>query len=74
MRKKNVLCTTVTVDVRGPAQASARTIRTAEETVLDALRRLARDFECNRIPRAEGFVLFLPDDRRNANRRKSFDK
>ena len=71
MRKKNVLCTTVTVDVMGPANASAKTIRTAEDIVLDALRHLARDFKANRIERAKGFVLYLSDDKRNANRRKS---
>lgn len=63
MRKKTVLCTTVTVDVMGPANASAKSIRTAEATVLDALRHLARDFKSNRVPRAKGFVLFLPDDK-----------
>ena len=67
MSQKNVLCTTVTVDVMGAASATARRIRTAEEVVLDALRRLASDFKSNRVPRAKGFVLFLPDD--NHNRR-----
>lgn len=63
MRKKNVLCTTVTVDVMGPPSSSARSIRIAEETVLEAMRRLARDFKSNRIERAKGFLLFLPDDK-----------
>jgi hypothetical protein len=63
MRKKNVLCTTVTVDVMGPPNSSARSIRIAEETVLGALRRLAREFKSNRIEQANGFLLFLPDDK-----------
>jgi hypothetical protein len=63
MRKKNVLCTSVTVNVMGPPDSSAKSIRTAEETVLDAPRRLARDFKSNRVPRAKGFLLFLPDDK-----------
>lgn len=63
MRKKNVLCTTVTVDVMGPPNSSAKSIRIAEETVLGALRRLACDFKSNRIEQVKGFLLFLPDDR-----------
>ena len=63
MRKKNVLCTTVTVDVMGPPNSSAKSIRIAEETVLGALRRLARDFKSNRIKQVKGFLLFLSDDK-----------
>jgi hypothetical protein len=63
MRKKNVLCTSVTVDVMGPPNSSARSIRIAEDTVLGAMRRLARDFRTNRIEQVKGFLLFLPDDK-----------
>jgi hypothetical protein len=63
MRKKNVLCTTVTVDVMGPPNSSAKSIRIAEETVLAALRRLACDFKSNGIEHVNGFLLFLPDDK-----------
>jgi hypothetical protein len=63
MSKKNVLCATVTVDVMGPPNSSAKSIRIAEKTLLGALRRLACDFKSNRIEQVKGFLLFLPDDR-----------
>lgn len=74
MRKKNVLCTTVTVDVMGPPNSSAKSIRIAEDTVLGALRRLARDFKSNRIEEVKGFLLFLPDDKMPTRKRgRSYD-
>ena len=74
MRKKNALCTTVTVDVMGPPNSSAKSIRIAEDTVLGALRRLARDFKSNRIEEVKGFLLFLPDDKMpTRKRRRSYD-
>ena len=63
MRKKNVLGTTVTVDVMGPHNSSAKSIRIAAETVLGALHCLAREFRSNRIEQVKGFLLFLPDDK-----------
>ena len=51
MRKKNVLFATVTVDVMGPPDSSENGIRTAEESVLEDLRHLARDFKSNAVPR-----------------------
>jgi len=63
MRKKKVLCTTVTVDVMGRPNSSAKSIRIAEEIVLGTLRRLASDFKFNRIEQVKGFLIFLPDDK-----------
>ena len=63
MRKKKVLCTTVTVEVMGPPNSSAKSIRIAEETVLGALHCLAREFRSNRMEQVKGFLLFLPDDK-----------
>jgi hypothetical protein len=57
MMKKPVVCTTLMVEVMGPADASRKRIKFVENILRSCIRTLDKDFRTSRIPQMKGFSL-----------------
>jgi hypothetical protein len=66
-KPKPVICTQVTIDVMGPADASRKRIRFVADILRNCIRTLDKDFRKSRIPQMKGFSLRLPRQRHKAN-------
>ena len=54
---KPVVCTTLMVEVMGPADASRKRIKFVENILRSCIRTLDKDFRTSRIPQMKGFSL-----------------
>jgi hypothetical protein len=54
---KPVVCTTLMVEVMGPADASRKRIKFVENILRSCIRTLDKDFRTSRIPQMTGFSL-----------------
>jgi hypothetical protein len=65
-KHKPVICTQVSIDVMGPADASRKRIRFVADILRNCIRTLDKDFRRSRIPQMKGFSLKLPRQRHKA--------
>jgi hypothetical protein len=57
MMNNPVVCTTLMVEVMGPADASRKRIKFVENILRSCIRTLDKDFRTSRIPQMKGFSL-----------------
>jgi hypothetical protein len=69
MMNKPVVCTTLMVEVMGPADASRKRIKFVENILRGCIRTLDKDFRTSRVPQMKGFSL-KPESRRKGKHGK----
>ena len=66
---KQVVATTLMIEILGPKDASAKRIRFVEDILRNCIRTLDKDFRKSRIPQMKGFSLRPEKDLRKRRER-----